>query len=53
MRWTGADFEGFTLDRSWQSMTKTFEVTNASGNFRQIPYWVAIEGESDAMCVGL
>ena len=49
MRWTGADFEGFTLDREWQSMTKTFEVTNASGNFRQIPYWVAIEGESDAM----
>ena len=26
MRWTGADFEGFTLDREWQSMTKTFKV---------------------------
>ena len=36
VRWTGGDFEGFTMDREWTSMTKTFEVTNASGNFRQV-----------------
>jgi hypothetical protein len=49
MRWTGSDFEGFTMDREWTSMTKTFEVTNATGNFRQIPYWVAKETESYGM----